>query len=134
MKWLKTHSVEFVLGISSTVFLLNLLTEEDPDIYALSVPFLVLGIIMLYKRHWAPSTPIKCATPFLASDDDVDEDELYEDAKAVVIAAGKASTSFIQRKLRVGYSRAARLIDMLEEEGVIGQADGATPRKVNKDM
>jgi S-DNA-T family DNA segregation ATPase FtsK/SpoIIIE len=65
-----------------------------------------------------------------SSVDDDDEDELYEDAKAVVIEAGKASTSYIQRKLKVGYSRAARLIDLLEERGVVGPADGAKPREV----
>ncbi len=59
-----------------------------------------------------------------------DEDDLYEQAKEIVIEAGKASTSYIQRKLRVGYARAARLVDMLEERGVIGPADGARPREV----
>ncbi|HYC34524.1 MAG TPA: DNA translocase FtsK, partial [Candidatus Paceibacterota bacterium] len=44
--------------------------------------------------------------------------------------AGKASTSYIQRKLRVGYSRAARLMDILEAKGVIGPADGSKPREV----
>lgn len=59
-----------------------------------------------------------------------DDDELYEAAKDEVIKAGKASTSYIQRKLRVGYARAARLIDMLEERGIIGPGDGAKPREV----
>jgi S-DNA-T family DNA segregation ATPase FtsK/SpoIIIE len=59
-----------------------------------------------------------------------DEDDLYEDARQTVIEAGKASTSYIQRKLRVGYSRAARLMDILEERGVIGPADGSKPREV----
>lgn len=60
---------------------------------------------------------------------DVDDD-LYEDAKQAVMEAGKASTSYIQRKLRVGYSRAARLMDLLEEQGVIGPADGSKPREI----
>ncbi len=62
-----------------------------------------------------------------------DDDELYEDAKKAVIEAGRASTSYIQRKLRIGYSRAARLIDMLEEKGVIGPANGASPREILED-
>ncbi len=62
--------------------------------------------------------------------DDEEDDDLYEEAKKTVIEAGKASTSYIQRKLRVGYARAARLMDILEERGVIGPADGAKPREV----
>jgi DNA segregation ATPase FtsK/SpoIIIE, S-DNA-T family len=58
------------------------------------------------------------------------DDDLYLDAKQAVIEAGKASTSYIQRKLRVGYSRAARLMDLLEENGVIGPQDGSKPREV----
>jgi S-DNA-T family DNA segregation ATPase FtsK/SpoIIIE len=63
-------------------------------------------------------------------DDSDDDDELYSDAKAAVIEAGRASTSYIQRKLRVGYSRAARLMDLLEDRGVIGAADGSKPREI----
>ena len=62
--------------------------------------------------------------------EDNDGDELYEQAKEEVISAGKASTSYIQRKLRVGYSRAARLMDLLEKNGVIGPSDGAKAREV----
>ena len=58
------------------------------------------------------------------------EDELYQDAKETVVMAGKASASLLQRRLRVGYARAARLLDMLEQEGVIGPPDGAKPRDV----
>lgn len=62
-------------------------------------------------------------------DDDADDD-LYQEAKQTVEEAGKASTSFLQRKLRIGYARAARLIDILEEKGIIGPGDGAKPREV----
>lgn len=67
---------------------------------------------------------------FSASIGGEDEDELYAEAKQAVIEADKASTSFLQRKLRVGYSRAARLIDALEENGIIGPQDGAKPRAI----
>lgn len=66
----------------------------------------------------------------LEDGDPGDDDELYEEAREIVTQAGKASTSFLQRKLRIGYARAARLIDILEEKGVIGPGDGAKPREV----
>ncbi len=59
-----------------------------------------------------------------------DDDDLYEEAKQTVLEAGKASTSYLQRKLGVGYARAARLIDILEERGVVGPGSGAKPREV----
>ncbi len=62
-------------------------------------------------------------------DDDADDD-LYEEARAAVEEAGRASTSYLQRKLKIGYSRAARLMDVLEAKGVIGPADGSKPREV----
>ncbi len=62
--------------------------------------------------------------------EDDEDDELFGEAKQIVIEAGKASTSFLQRRLRIGYSRAARLIDILEDRGVIGPADGAKPRAI----
>jgi S-DNA-T family DNA segregation ATPase FtsK/SpoIIIE len=63
-------------------------------------------------------------------EDDENEDEMYESARLAVMEAGKASTSYLQRKLKLGYARAARLMDVLEERGVIGPADGAKPREV----
>jgi DNA segregation ATPase FtsK/SpoIIIE, S-DNA-T family len=65
-------------------------------------------------------------------DEPDEEDELYPKAKEIVIKARKASTSFLQRKLGIGYSRASRLLDRLEEEGVIGPADRALQREVLK--
>lgn len=62
--------------------------------------------------------------------DDDAEDDMYEAAKAAVIESGKASTSFLQRRLGLGYSRAARIMDTLEAKGVIGPANGAKPRDI----
>ena len=62
-------------------------------------------------------------------DEDLDDD-LYDDARAAVEEAGRASTSYLQRKLKIGYSRAARLMDVLEAKGVIGPADGSKPREI----
>jgi S-DNA-T family DNA segregation ATPase FtsK/SpoIIIE len=64
------------------------------------------------------------------SDSLEDDDDMYEPAREAVITANKASTSFVQRKLGIGYSRAAKLMDMLEERGVIGPANGSKPREI----
>ncbi len=68
--------------------------------------------------------------PGMGGGDDDADDDLYEAAKEEVTRAGKASASLLQRRLRVGYARAARLLDILEEKGVIGPGDGAKPREV----
>ncbi|MFY9268430.1 MAG: DNA translocase FtsK [Candidatus Manganitrophaceae bacterium] len=59
-----------------------------------------------------------------------ERDELYEQARELVISTGQASASFIQRRMRVGYPRAARMIEMMEEDGVIGPAVGGKPREI----
>jgi S-DNA-T family DNA segregation ATPase FtsK/SpoIIIE len=59
-------------------------------------------------------------------------DSVYEDAVRIVVESGKASTSLLQRRLRLGYGRAARLIDMMERDGIVGSPDGARPREVLK--
>jgi S-DNA-T family DNA segregation ATPase FtsK/SpoIIIE len=61
-----------------------------------------------------------------------DNDELYDDAMRLVFEFGKASTSLLQRRLRIGYGRAAHLIDMMERDGLVGPADGSKPREILK--
>jgi len=61
---------------------------------------------------------------------DDDQDQLFDEAKREVIGASKASASFLQRKLKVGYARAARILDELEAAGIIGPANGAKPREI----
>jgi len=63
---------------------------------------------------------------------DQEHDELYPDAVRLVVEFGKASTSLLQRRLRVGYGRAAHLIDLMEKDGIVGAADGPKPREVLK--
>ena len=57
---------------------------------------------------------------------------MYEDAVRLVLDFGKASTSLLQRRLRIGYGRAAHLIDLMERDGIVGAADGPKPREVLK--
>jgi DNA segregation ATPase FtsK/SpoIIIE, S-DNA-T family len=65
-------------------------------------------------------------------DGEGEHDELYHDAVRLVIEFGKASTSLLQRRLRIGYGRAAHLIDLMENDGIVGAADGPKPREVLK--
>lgn len=85
---------------------------------------------MLDLSGAAPTADSGMGMSLSLEDTDGDDDDLYEAAKEAVVEAGKASTSYLQRKLRIGYSRAARLMDILEERGVIGGADGSKPRDV----
>jgi S-DNA-T family DNA segregation ATPase FtsK/SpoIIIE len=65
-----------------------------------------------------------------AESDDDDYDERYDDAVALITKTGQASISMIQRHLRIGYNRAARIIEKMEKEGIVGPSDGAKPRDV----
>ena len=61
---------------------------------------------------------------------ELEKDDLYDEAARIVVGSGQASISFLQRKLRIGFSRAARLVDMMEVEGLISQGAGSKPREV----
>ena len=76
---------------------------------------------------------------FVPDDDDTDaeqmpynegEDPLYDKALDIVVQAGKASASYIQRRLKIGYNRAARLVEEMEERGIVGPANGSKPREI----
>ena len=66
------------------------------------------------------------------TDGESEDDPMYGDAVKLVIEFGKASTSLLQRRLRIGYGRAAHLIDLMEQDGIVGAADGPKPREVLK--
>lgn len=66
----------------------------------------------------------------LMLDSNEDDDPLYEEARILVTQSKKASASFLQRRLKIGYARAARLIDIMEDRGIVGPPDGAKPREV----
>ena len=61
---------------------------------------------------------------------DFDKDELYDEAARIVVESGQVSISYLQRKLRIGFSRAARLVDMMETEGLVSTGNGGKPREV----
>lgn len=85
-------------------------TEEEPN----------YDVNVVEAKHKAPGVP---------SEDD-DDDDLLDEAKEIVYVAGRASTSLLQRRLKIGYARAARIIDILEEQGIVGPAEGSKPREV----
>ena len=66
------------------------------------------------------------------AEDENDNDPMFDDAVRLVFEFGKASTSLLQRRLRIGYGRAAALIDMMERDGLVGPADGSRPREILK--
>ncbi len=78
-----------------------------------------------YEEKMMPSDEDTTSSP-----SDVPQDELYEDAKALVMEMQTASISLLQRRFRIGYNRAARIVDELEEKGVIGPSVGSKPREV----
>lgn len=84
---------------------------------------------VLYNEEIVERPRTSSAIPGFGGSSD-DDDDLYNEAKDEVLRAGKASTSFLQRRLRIGYARAARLVDLLEERGVVGPGEGAKPRQV----
>ena len=58
------------------------------------------------------------------------DDPLYQQALEIVLQSGKASASYIQRRLKIGYNRAARLVEEMEERGIVGPANGSKPREI----
>ena len=58
------------------------------------------------------------------------DDELFESAVKLVVSGGAASTSMLQRRFKIGYTRAARLVDLMEQRGIVGPLDGAKPRDI----
>jgi len=85
-----------------------------------------------YDQSFLIAPPSDDEAPGDGDDFADEEDPLYRDAVRVVLEMGKASTSTLQRRLRLGYGRAARILDMMQREGIIGPPDGSKPREVLK--
>ncbi len=84
-----------------------------------------MEIEMKYCPNCGQKLSDYCVAPSSATEDDI-----YKDAVRVVKDAGKASASLLQRRLRVGYARAARMIETMEDEGLISPANGKGVRKI----
>jgi S-DNA-T family DNA segregation ATPase FtsK/SpoIIIE len=85
-----------------------------------------------YDKTFLMAPPADDEEPGDNEEFDGSEDPVYQDAVRVVLELGKASTSTLQRRLRLGYGRAARILDMMQREGIIGPPDGSRPREVLK--
>jgi len=90
-----------------------------------------------YQQHFLEVPKEECEAVIGTNDGgpvdaDDEDDPLYGDAVKLVVEFGKASTSLLQRRLRIGYGRAAHLIDLMEQDGIVGAADGPKPREVLK--
>ena len=85
-----------------------------------------------YDKTFLMAPPADDEEPADNEEFDGSEDPVYQDAVRVVLEMGKASTSTLQRRLRLGYGRAARILDMMQREGIIGPPDGSRPREVLK--
>jgi S-DNA-T family DNA segregation ATPase FtsK/SpoIIIE len=100
-----------------------LITEEE-----------VIKVVEFLKKQGRPSYNEKIleSPEERAELDETDggDDELYDDAVRIVVEMGKASTSVLQRRLRIGYGRAASLLDAMERSAIIGPPDGTKPRTV----
>ena len=82
--------------------------------------------------YWRDQAPPSDDDDAAEEEFDGEQDPLYADAVRVILEMGKASTSILQRRLRLGYGRAARILDMMQHEGIIGPPDGSRPREVLK--
>ena len=82
------------------------------------------------KPDYDSTIMTKVANDMDLEEDDIELDEKYENAVSIVLQTGQASISMLQRKLRVGYNRAARMIEVMEKEGIVGPSDGVKAREV----
>ena len=108
-----------------------LVTEKE---IAAAVEFWRGQAVAQYEEKFlqAPKEERNDAGEIDGNSDEGEHDDLYEDGVRLVIEFGKASTSLLQRRLRIGYGRAAHLIDLMEKDGIVGSPDGPKPREVLK--
>jgi S-DNA-T family DNA segregation ATPase FtsK/SpoIIIE len=140
---LDANGAEALLGRGDMLYL----PSGSARVHRLHAPFVTEKEIAAVVEFWRSQGTAEYEEAFLQApkeeregglsggdgeDGEAENDPLYEDAVRLVIEFGKASTSLIQRRLRVGYGRAAHLIDLMERDGIVGAADGPKPREVLK--
>jgi S-DNA-T family DNA segregation ATPase FtsK/SpoIIIE len=141
---LDANGAEALLGRGDMLYLPN----GSARVHRVHAPFVTEKEIAAVVEFWKSQAPAQYQEGFLAApkddeggasgdggsgaEDDGGNDELFMDAVRIVLEYGKASTSLLQRRLRIGYGRAAHLIDLMERDGIVGAADGPKPREVLK--
>ncbi len=138
---LDANGAEALLGKGDMLYL----PSGSARVHRLHAPFVTEKEIAAVVEFWRSQGTAQYEEKFLQApkeereglepggeDGEENNDPLYNDAVRLVVEFGKASTSLLQRRLRIGYGRAAHLIDMMERDGIVGAADGPKPREVLK--
>ncbi|HXY04390.1 MAG TPA: DNA translocase FtsK 4TM domain-containing protein, partial [Terriglobales bacterium] len=140
---LDANGAEALLGRGDMLYL----PSGSARVHRLHAPFVTEKEIAAVVEFWRSQAAAEYEQKFLEApkeeredgglneageDGESEHDPLFEDAVKLVIEFGKASTSLLQRRLRIGYGRAAHLIDLMERDGIVGAADGPKPREVLK--
>jgi S-DNA-T family DNA segregation ATPase FtsK/SpoIIIE len=140
---LDANGAEALLGRGDMLYL----PSGSARVHRLHAPFVTEKEIAAVVEFWRSQGTAEYEEKFLqapkeereageagagSEEDGEDHDPLYQDAVRLVVEFGKASTSLLQRRLRIGYGRAAHLIDLMERDGIVGAADGPKPREVLK--
>jgi len=139
---LDANGAEALLGRGDMLYL----PSGSARVHRLHAPFVTEKEIAAVVEFWrsqgtaeyeqkfleAPKEERQGAEDGAGEGDEAEQDPLYEDGVRLVVEFGKASTSLLQRRLRIGYGRAAHLIDLMERDGIVGAADGPKPREVLK--
>ena len=140
---LDSNGAEALLGRGDMLYL----PSGSARVHRLHAPFVTEKEIAAVVEFWKSQAAAEYVEAFIqppreereageaggdAGDGELENDPLYNDAVRLVVEFGKASTSLLQRRLRVGYGRAAHLIDLMERDGIVGAGDGPKPREVLK--
>jgi len=140
---LDANGAEALLGRGDMLYL----PSGSARVHRLHAPFVTEKEIAAVVEFWRSQAAAEYEQKFLEApkeeredgglegtegDGEAAHDPLFEDAVKLVVEFGKASTSLLQRRLRIGYGRAAHLIDLMERDGIVGAADGPKPREVLK--
>jgi len=142
---LDANGAEALLGRGDMLYLPN----GSARVHRVHAPFVTEKEIAAVVEFWRAQAQAQYEENFLqapredsdsgegggidgAASGEDEHDELYQDAVRIVLEYGKASTSLLQRRLRIGYGRAAHLIDLMEKDGIVGAADGPKPRELLK--